>query len=338
MLILLVRVGFVILAIAIGLGSGQYFYRAWAENLPAWFGGAMGFGIAITLIAAEQAFRRRFTRSLVAFLIGLGAGLLLSYLMLAVLRMVLQDEDLYRNIDVPLALVVTYLVLITVLRGADRFRLVIPFVEFRSERSDASSLIVDAEVLADGRLISLLRAGLFIQPVLIHRKVLAQCEANAASADPALVARGRRQLDGLAELRALGRPSVDIDETEIPQATTLAETLVELCRLEGARLVAGDHELVRLAQAEGVSALDLGAIATALSPQVRPGEIISVTIERAGDGKGQGIGFLDDGSMVVVNDAAFSVGQKVRCTVLRLHTTANGRMIFAERLAEEAKA
>ncbi len=326
MLILLVRIGFVLLAVIIGLGSG----RSLGENLPGWFGGAMGFGIAITLIAAEYAFRRRFTRSLVAFLIGLGAGLLLSYLTLSVLHQVLQDEDLYRNIDVPIALVVTYLVLITVLRGADRFRLVVPFVEFRSERQDAGSLIVDAEVLADGRLISLLRAGLFIQPVLVHRRVLAQCEANATSADPALMARGRRQLDGLAELRALGRPSVDIDETEIPNATALEDVLVGLARLEGGRLVVGDHELYRRAIAEGIQALDLNALAGTFSTPVRAGENLSVLVEKPGEGRGQGIGFLDDGSMVVVADGAERIGQRVACTVLRLHATGNGRMVFCE--------
>ncbi|MBA3686673.1 MAG: hypothetical protein H0W72_15735 [Planctomycetes bacterium] len=330
MLILLVRIGFVILAVVIGLGSGQYFYRSLADSLPGWFGGAMGFGIAITLIAAEHAFRRRFTRSLVAFLIGLGAGLTLAFLTLSVLRLVLQDEDLYRNLDVPIAVIITYLVLITVLRGADRFRLVVPFVEFRSERQDAGSLIVDADVLADGRLIGLMRAGLFSQPILVHRRVLAQCEANAANAEPALAARGRRQLDGLAELRALGRPSVEIDETEIPNATALEDVLTGLARLEGGRLVVGNHDLYRRAVAEGIQALDLNGLAGTFSTPVRAGENLSVLIEKPGEGRGQGIGFLDDGSMIVVAEGADRVGQRVPCTVLRLHATANGRMVFCE--------
>src|SRR5436305_754095 len=95
-----------------------------AMRLPLWrvafARAAIGFGVAVTLIAAEQAFRRRFGRGLVAFLVGLAGGLLLSYLILLVLRQVLQDDDLYRNLDLPIALVTTYLVLLTVLGNADR--------------------------------------------------------------------------------------------------------------------------------------------------------------------------------------------------------------------------
>ena len=93
-LIILVRVAFVFLAVLIGLTSGQYFYQTWADGLPGWFGGAMGFGVAMTLIAAEHAFRRRFTRSLVAFLVGLGGGLLLSILLLSVLQLRNQRRSL----------------------------------------------------------------------------------------------------------------------------------------------------------------------------------------------------------------------------------------------------
>ncbi|MBA3846986.1 MAG: hypothetical protein H0X45_10115, partial [Planctomycetes bacterium] len=201
MLILLLRFTFVVLAVFIGMSSGQYFYRALTEEVfPPWLGGAMGFGIAVTLIAAEHAFRRHFTRSLVAFLIGLAGGLLLSFLLLAVLRLVLQD-DLYRNLDLPLALVTTYLVVITVLRGADRFRLVLPFVEFQHQRTDTGALVLDLAALGDGRVPALVRAGMLDQRLLVHRRVLAAAEELIAAPEAAQQARGRRALDGLAQLR-----------------------------------------------------------------------------------------------------------------------------------------
>jgi hypothetical protein len=161
MLILLLRVVFVTLATLIGLTSGSTIYNAALDgSLPGWFGGAMGFGIAITLVACEHAFRRRFTRSLVAFLIGLGAGLALSALLLLVLRQVIQDENIINNLDLPLALITSYLVLVIVLRNVDNFRMVIPFVEFRAERADAGAVILDGQVLGDGRLIALVNSGL----------------------------------------------------------------------------------------------------------------------------------------------------------------------------------
>jgi len=335
MLILLLRFTFVTLAVLIGMTSGQHFYRNLPDwLLPPWFGAAMGFGIAVTLIAAENAFRRHFTRSLVAFLLGLAAGLALSWLLLSVVHQVIQDPNIYNNIDLPLALVTIYLVLIIVLKNADRFRIVIPFVEFRAERLSGGTLVVDAASLADSRLIALLRAGLLPDRILVHRRVLMHCEAQAASTEAGIAVRGRRALDGLAELRSQSALRVEIDESEIPNATSLNELLVHLTRLDNARLVVGDPEGVGIAAAEGVPYIDLLALSAALTPTVRPGEEIRVRIEKPGEGKSQGVGFLSDGSMVIVTDASQMIGKTIRCNVLRLHTTSNGRMVFAERINE----
>ena len=331
MLVLLVRFLFVLFATFVGYSNGQYFFRGLFDGaMPPWFGAALGFGIAVTLIAAEQAFRRRFTRSLVAFIIGLAAGLLLSGLLVVVLHLVLQDHDLANSLDVPLTLVATYLVLITVLRNVDRWRVILPFVELRSEQFDGGSLVVDSGMLGDTRLPALLKTGFFAQNLLVHRDVLAFWEAEASQEDPLRSRKARRALDGLAELRALGLPAVEIDESEIPHATDLGDTLLRLCRLEGSRLLTGDRELVRRAHAEGVQAVDINALAQVLTPQLKPGQVIEVLVSKPGEGKGQGIGFLDDGSMVVVGGAGDRVGQTIACSIARLHSTSNGRMVFAD--------
>jgi uncharacterized protein YacL len=330
MLILLLRVAFVTMAVVIGMANGSHYYLN-LFDMPPWFGGAMGFSIAITLIAAEYAFRRHFTRSLVAFLVGLGAGLLLSLLMLSVLHLVIQNENIYNNLDLPIALVTTYLVIITVLQHADRFRMVVPFVEFRAERLQGGTVVLDATMLGDGRLAALVTAGLLPRRLLVHRRVLMQCEAMTMSDDPAQQARGHRALEGLAALRLHANTQIEIDETEIPNATSLTDILIHLTRLENARLLTADREVLQRATAEDVSVIDLNHLAAALSPTVRPGESISVRVDKPGEGKTQGIGYLDDGSMVIIANAADLIGQRVRCTVLRLHNTSNGRMVFAER-------
>jgi uncharacterized protein YacL len=333
MLILLVRIVFVTLATLVGLTSGSIIYRtALDDSLPGWFGAAMGFGIAITLIACEHAFRRRFTRSLVAFLLGLGAGLALSWILLSVLRLVLQDENLINNLDLPLALVTTYLVLVLVLRNADHFRVVVPFVEFRAERADSGAVVLDAGALGDGRTIALVRSGLLPRRLLVHRQVLLACETAAASSDPVVAARGRRSLDGLNDLRAVPGTQVEIDDTEIPNATTLTDLLVHLTRLEHGRLLAVDKEVLSHGIAEAVTLIDLAALAGALSPTLRPGDQINVMIEKTGEVKHQGVGHLDDGSLVVVSNAADAIGTRVDCTIVRLHATSNGRMVFADRV------
>ncbi len=337
MLILVLRIVFVVLAMLIGMTSGKYLYQTVMDGrLPPWFGVAMGFGIAITLIAAEQAFRRRFARSVVAFLIGLGGGVTLSILLLSVLSLVIQDRDLYNNLDLPVALVTTYLVMITVLRNIDRWRVVIPFVEFRSEQSQGGALVVDADILADTRLPGLLKTGLFAERVMVHRRVLSRIEELSHAGNPAEQARATRALEGLKELRTLTMPRVEIDETEVPNAANLDDLLVRLCRLENARLIAGDRDLQRRAEAEAVPVIDLAALAGLLIPTIKPGEIIQVPIDRPGEGKGQGVGFLQDGSMVIVNGGAEHLGKTVRATVMRTHATANGRMVFTELLTAGA--
>lgn len=329
MLILLLRVVFVVMAVFIGIGSGQYFYRD--LELEPWFGGAIGFGIAITLIAAEQGFRRRFTRSLVAFILGLGLGLLLSLLLLTVIDLVIQSPDLKNNLDVPLTLLVTYLVMVTVIRGADRFRVVIPFVEFRAERGDEGSVVLASEAIGDPRLTGLIDSGVITQRLLLHRRVLTALEADVQGEDPAAAARARRAIEALSQLRERNRPEVVIDETELPNTPTLPEAVVRLARLENSRLVCADAELVRMAQAEGLSVIDLQSLAQAFAHQLRPGDLIRVTIVKAGEHPDQGIGYLDDGSMVVISKAGPGIGETVQATILRLHATANGRMVFAER-------
>lgn len=332
MLILLVRVVFVTLATLIGLTSGSIIYRsALDDSLPGWFGGAMGFGIAITLVACEHAFRRRFTRSLVAFILGLGAGLTLSWILLSVLRLVIQDENVINNLDLPLALVTTYLVLVLVLRNADHFRVVVPFVEFRAERADSGAVVLDLGALGDGRTTALVRSGLLPRRLLVHRQVLLACETAVATGDAVVAARGRRALDGLNDLRALPNTQVEIDDTEIPNATTLTDVLVHLTRLEHGRLLAVDKDVLVRGVAEGVTVIDLAALAGALSPTLRPGDQVSVLIEKQGEAKHQGVGHLDDGSLVVVGNAAEAIGSRVDCTIIRLHATSNGRIVFAER-------
>jgi uncharacterized protein YacL len=331
-LILLVRVLFVLLAALIGATSGKFFYEPlFGAGLPPWFGAAIGFSIAVTLIAAEQGFRRRFTRSLVAFLVGLAGGLLLSFLLLTVLRQVLQDEDLYRNLDLPVALIAIYLVIITVLRSADRLRVIVPFVEFRAERIDGGgALILDPAVLGDARLPTLLQAGLSASRVLVHRSVLEHWQQASTDGDALRRARAKRAIDGVQALRAPGLPPLEIDDTELPHTSDLADTVIRLARLENGRILAVDREMVRRALAEGVHVVDLCAIASAMAPDLGPGAVVEVLIEKPGEGKGQGLGHLDDGSLVVVSEAAERIGQRLRVVVRRLHQTANGRMVFAD--------
>ncbi len=332
MLILIVRIWFVVLLSLAANQGGKYFFGPLHEaKLPWWFPMALGFGVAVTLIAAEQAFRRHFTRSLVALLVGLGGGAALACLLLVLMRMIVQDDQMYRNLDLPLALLVLYLVMITVLRNVDRLRVVVPFVEFRSEQASGGTIVLDGALLTDGRLTGLLRSGLLGDRLLVHRRVLRHFEEESRQTEPVRQARGIRALQQLDEVRRLGRPTLEVDETEVPNAIDLDDLLVRLTRLENGRLLTASSGLARRAGAEGVPVVDVAMLAGALVSILRTGDTLSVLIEKPGEAKDQGIGHLDDGSLVVVTGAGDDLGQTVTATVLRIHQSANGRMVFAQK-------
>lgn len=329
MLILVLRVAFVTFAVLVGMTAGDAIYPRWAPSLPPWFGGAMGLAVSSTMIALEQAFRRS-QRAIIAFQLGMALGLGLTWLVLSVLRRILENAQLYSSLCLPVSLITLYIVIITVLRNIDRWRVVIPFVEFRTERIQGGPLILDATSLQDGRLLGLAQAGLITDRVILHRTVLAQLEQEARSVEPAAQARARRALDNWADLRTRLGVAAELDQSEVPNVERPDDVLIRLCRLENGRLMSQDRPLLQRAQAEGVPTVDLYSLGAALAPQVRTGEVLTVLIERAGDARGQGVGFLADGSMVVVAGGAEHISQNVRVTVLRTHTTANGRMVFAE--------
>ena len=331
----LIRICFVILAVSVGLTSGRYFYEP--SGFGTWFGGIMGFAIAVTLIAAEVGFRRHFSRSLIAFIIGLAAGLVVSNLLLSVVDRVIQNEDLRNNLDVPLALVTTYLVLVLVLRSADRFRVIIPFVEFQGQSEEGGSAVLDQSALQDGRLPGLLDAGLLPRRLLIPRYIVIQAENLRRSNDAADKLRGKRALATLADLRDAYGERLIIDDTEMPGASAASEHTIGLARLEGARIITTDTHVSNAAKADGLHVTDITLLAKSLAPAARPGEVIEVGIVKAGEGDDQGIGFLDDGTMVVVGNATDQVGNEIEATLLRVHHTSNGRMLFGE-IGNEAAA
>ncbi|MFW5845135.1 MAG: TRAM domain-containing protein [Planctomycetota bacterium] len=332
MLILFVRLVFVLACLVVGQRAGHYFYADLFDGeMPDWFGLPLGFSVAITLIALEYAFRRHFTRSLVAVLLGLAAGLGISALATIVLHSTIQDEVLADNLDAPVALVLTYLVMISVIAHADRFRLILPFVEFRPDHLELGALVVDASALRDSRLLSLIRSGIVGQRLILHRDLITFIEQQAISEDTVEQAQGRRALENLADLRGLGTVRVDIDHTEIPNARTFHELLVGLARLEGARVLTNNPELAARARGEDLGVIELNELGAVFAPSIRVGETISVSLEKQGEEADQAIGHLDDGSLVIVAGASSFVGRRVEATILRTHQSANGRMIFAER-------
>ncbi len=329
MLILLIRIVFVIFACFFGYQSGLFFYED--QGTPPWIGAIIGFTAAVTLIAAEQAWRRYFNRTLIAFLFGLSLALFISYLLILILGTVVEGQ-VNKHLAIPITLIVTYLVLLSVLRNADRLRLILPFVELRNDHIESGSMIVDASALADSRLINLMKSAIVSQRIIIHSSVLINAEVTVRSTDDdAKRTLAKKALDAVKVLQDQLGDRITIDHTNIPNAADIQETLIGLARLESAMLCSNNSAMISSAKQQGLRCLVINELAQLLSPSIKPGENIDVHIDKKGENDDQGIGYLDDGSMVIVSGAADAIDQHITCTIVRLHQTNNGRMIFAER-------
>jgi uncharacterized protein YacL len=193
-------------------------------------------------------------------------------------------------------------------------------------------VLVDSSAAIDGRLHALAASGFLPGPLAVPRFVLDELQGVADAADATRRRRGRRGLETLAALSADG-PGVDVLEDEVPEHEEVDAKLVALALRRGVPLLTVDEGLTKVAELRGVRCLSLNRLALAVQPVLVPGEVVRLRVSREGKDMGQGVGFLDDGTMVVVSDGAGLVGQETEVSITSSVQTARGRMFFASRAA-----
>ncbi len=221
-----------------------------------------------------------------------------------------------------------YLSVSVVLNTKDDLRLVIPYVEFARTRRGARPWLVDTSVLIDGRLPGLVATGLIDAPLVVPQFVVDELQRLADSGDRTKRGRGRRGLEQLARLQETPQADLALQDFRVA-GMSVDRMLVEAARAEEMRLLTLDANLEAVARIQGVLALNLNAVAGALRPALGPGESVSVAIVKRGEGERQGVGYLPDGTMVVVEDGHVRLGATVHVTVTNAVQTAAGRLLFA---------
>ncbi|RIK46134.1 MAG: twitching motility protein PilT [Chloroflexi bacterium] len=202
-------------------------------------------------------------------------------------------------------------------------------------REPEERLLLDTSVIIDGRIVELMRTGLVRFPLVVPRFVLRELQSIANSDDPSRRARGRRGLDALERLQREGRASVDVLDVEVDEESQVDNKLIQLARLSRYSILTGDQNLERVAKLQGVVAININSVAQALRPPVIPGEVLELDIVQPGRELGQGIGYLEDGTLIVVEEGRDRVGSHVKVIVTRTLQTGTGRMAFAQ-LRDEA--
>lgn len=195
---------------------------------------------------------------------------------------------------------------------------------------DEHSLLIDTSVLIDGRILPIVRSGLVTAPLIVPRSVVRELQYMADKADHDKRERARAGLDMIEQLQQLDRVTIEVID-DVAKETGVDERLVELARRHKARLCTIDYNLNKSAAAQGVEVVNINEIAHALRIVHLPGETITIELVQPGQGNGQAVGYLDDGTMVVVDDAKKQIGSQVEAEVTRVLQTAAGKMLFARK-------
>lgn len=294
-------------------------------------GGIVGRGFVTGVDVAEERLRRVEAAVLVSSVLGAVFGALVG---LVVLWPVLFLP--YELVLVPVAMVILAILAyvggrLGAARGGDLLRYLGARgrLEVTSPARGGGVKIADTSALIDGRIVDIARAGFLDGTLVVPRFVLAEMQRLADTEEPRRRSAGRRGLDTLRALQEEHVISVEISDDDVPAVEDVDAKLAALSRQRRAALITVDANLARVAEIAGTRVLNLHSLAEALRPPVLPGERIIVTIAKTGREESQGVGYLPDGTMVVVERASEHVGEKVTAEVASLLQTRNGRMVFA---------
>jgi uncharacterized protein YacL len=267
-------------------------------------------------------------------LLGLLIGWLFSMAVMPILEAAFPGKPQVLQLGRVLITVIScYVSISTLLQTKDEFRFIIPYVEFSKQVKGGRPLVLDTSVIIDGRIADVCDTRLIDTKLIVPRFVLQELQAIADSSDKLKRNRGRRGLEMLKRLQANPAIELQLHDANIPELRTgerirVDERLVILAKALNARVVTNDFNLNKIAQLQGVDVINLNELANAMKTVALPGEYMQVRIVKAGDQMAQGVGYLDDGTMVVVEQGRPLIGQEVTIVVTSFLQTPAGRMIF----------
>ena len=323
----------VLLALACSV-SGYFivYYMMAAESSYAYFQGIIGFivglVIALLVIRVEKDIRKLSLRIIAGGVIGMVIGLLIALILGFGLNMVIkitQDQHVVPWIYLLLTGILGYLGLVLGSKKVEE-------VSFHAAESKAfvDHRLLDTSVIIDGRIADICDTGFIDGELIVPRFVLNELQFIADSSDSMKRSRGRRGLDVLNRMQKSSAINIEIVEQDFPKIKGVDGKLVALAQKLNAKLMTNDYNLNKVAELQGVRVLNVNELANAMKPVVLPGEQMLVKIIREGKEPGQGVGYLDDGTMIIVDSAQKMINMNVEVVVTSVLQTTAGRMIFTE--------
>jgi uncharacterized protein YacL len=317
------RAGFVLLLAITGFWLQPF-------GLGRWYGAMVGAAVGAALVVFEQQVRRVSLKRLIGATVGSIVGILAAYLMSLVLGHAgAGSSTVVPFVEIALLATTTYLGLAVGASKGESLNLSALGGLFGSESAGAAALkLLDTSVIIDGRIADIAESGFLDGTLAIPQFVLRELQMVADSSDALKRNRGRRGLDVLQRIQKLPGLKVEILEDDFPAVREVDLKLIELAKLRECKIVTNDFNLNKVAQLRGVEVLNINELANALKPVVLPGETMRVFILKEGKEYSQGVAYLDDGTMVVVDNARKMISRTIDITVTSVLQTTAGKMIF----------
>ena len=339
MLLKILRVVFVILCGLVGVLLATSGMLPEGRESLGWLVTLGGLALAAGVIFVDVAFPKKSVDVVSSVYFGLLVGLLLSYaIWLAVVPFfptgvmaTVVTERIRLSVQLLMAVIICYLCISMLFQTRGDFRFIIPYVEFSRELRGNRPYVLDTSVIIDGRIAGVVEANLLDGQMVMPQFAIDELQAIADSADRGRRARGRRGLDILNQLCSSGKIDFRIFDEELPQfvGSPVDLKLVLLARHLDGKLVTNDYNLNKVAKVHGVVVINLNDLAGVMKPTFLPGDTFEVRVMRPGEVFGQGVGYIDDGTMVVIENGRDHIQETVVVSVTSIRQTSAGRMIFA---------
>jgi len=340
MLLWLFRAIFVIVVIAVLAFSLTSKALSNPDNSRSfWVVFSSGLGMAVFVFLLDLLTPKKKLSALAGVFFGLLVGLLISGAMAPVVDLIVQTygsnlaAEAVTAIKWMLGVCICYLTISVVMRTKDDVRFVIPYVEFSKQTKGARPLVVDTSAIIDGRIADLYQSKLFDAPLIVPRFVLNELQLIADSSDRLKRNRGRRGLDILNKMQNNPDIDIEIDDSPVPEEEDVKgvdQKLVVFVKQCNGRLATTDYNLTKVAQVRSVDVVNINDLANSLKVVALPGETMQVKIIKPGEEPDQGVGYLADGTMVVVENARDKLGKEVILNVTSSLQTSAGKMIFGK--------
>jgi len=326
-----IRILFLLLCTVGGYAVSQVRPEYVGGHFSGLVGMVIGFGFGWLMIAIDEMLKGFSLRAFSATTFGLLLGTLVALLIDRSGLFEKVDETTRWLVRLGLFLSFGYIGIVLAMRSnKEDFSLIIPYVRFAPQNKPDNLLLLDTSVVIDGRIADLIEANFIEGLIVVPRFVLRELQQIADSNDPVKRARGRRGLEILNRIQRNTQNEVRIHDGDFADEQEVDSKLIRLARNLGAKLYTNDYNLGKIAELQSVNHVNLHELAKSMRVVLLPGETLSLKIVREGKDKGQGVGYLPDGTMVVVNNAQSAVGQQVEAQVQSLLQTGAGIIVFAD--------